>query len=105
MRSILRLLSLAILLAGQGGGAALAAAPVLDLHILTEGRVRIDDGPVMNIRQFRAKLESLKKQRPQPDLVTRTESDVPFGAVLVVMQAVRDAHYDEHLKVPDEKGR
>lgn len=105
MRSILRLLSLTILLAGLGSGAALAAAPVLDLHILTEGRVRIDDGPVMNMRQFRVKLESLKKQRPQPDLVTRTESDVPFGAVLVVMQTVRDANYDDHLRVPDEKGR
>jgi len=101
MSSILHRLVLPVVLVTLSAGPGMAAPPTLDLHVLKEGRVRIDNGPVMNLREFRAKLESLKKQRPQPDLFTRTESDVPFGSVLVVMQVVRDAHYDAHLKVPE----
>jgi biopolymer transport protein ExbD len=101
MSSILRHLIVPGLLVALCAGPAPAAPPALNLHILSEGRVRIEDGPVMNMRQFRAKLESLKKQHPQPDLVTRSESNIPFGAFMVVMQTVRDAQYDAHLIVPD----
>ncbi len=100
MRNALYISMLLLALTGN----ASAAPPVLDLHIQMDGKVRIGDGPVMGMQQFQARLERFKQQRPQPDLLARVENGAPLEMVTLVIQVMRDADYDEHLKLPETGG-
>lgn len=70
---------------------------MVHLFFLENGHVRFDDGPELDLMQFRQQVRALKREEPRPDIALETNIRTKYEFVATVLKIFQEEAYGAHL--------